>query len=31
LPPVLIFKDINKKQDFGDVLPPGSGVYMKGK
>jgi len=25
---VLIFKDIYKKQEFGDGLPPGSDVYM---
>jgi len=25
---VLIFKELNKKQMFGDGLPPGSDVYM---
>jgi hypothetical protein len=30
LPSVLIFKDVNKEQEFGDGLPSGSCVYMKG-
>jgi len=27
---VLIFKDVTKKEEFGDGLLPGSYVYMKG-
>jgi hypothetical protein len=29
--PVLIFKDVNKTQEFADGLPPGSEVYMDRK
>ena len=29
--PVLIFKDVNKTQQFADGLPPGSEVYMNRK
>jgi len=28
---VLISKDVSKKQEFGDGLPPGSDVYMNRK
>jgi len=31
LPPVLIFREINKKEEFHDALPPGSDVYMNWK
>ena len=30
-PPVLIFKGVNKKQEFRDGLSPGLGVYMNRK
>ena len=30
MPSLLIFKDVNKKQEFGDGLPPGSYVYRDG-
>jgi len=29
--PILLFKDVNKKKEFGDSLLPGSDVYMKRK
>ena len=31
LPQVLIFKDVNKTQEFADGLPPGSEVHMNQK
>ena len=31
MPPILIFKGVNKKQELADGLPPGSDVYMNKK